>query len=169
MSSAIEKEGSIRGRTSQEIASATYDPKKSGDGVDTVVTAAHGEKGGYEEGESHVLRGTQGMYACSHRNPSLLIIGFTCQAEGIHPGEGTVRRQLKQRHMAMIALGGAIGTGEFRLLLCCSPIVLFIAQVYSSDLGLLWPAVVLWACGLVISSWRLWCKSSRELLKSFCS
>ncbi|KAL0242013.1 hypothetical protein I308_106187 [Cryptococcus tetragattii IND107] len=82
MSSAIEKEGSIRGRTSQEIVSASYDPKKSGDGVDTVVTAAHGEKGGYED-------------------------------EGIHPGEGTVRRQLKQRHMAMIALGGAIGTGLF--------------------------------------------------------
>ncbi|WVN89076.1 uncharacterized protein L203_104292 [Cryptococcus depauperatus CBS 7841] len=31
----------------------------------------------------------------------------------IHPGEGTVHRQLKQRHMAMIALGGAIGTGLF--------------------------------------------------------
>lgn len=60
MSSAIEKEGSIRGRTSQEIVSATYDPKKSGDDVDTVVTAAHGEKGGYEGGESHVLGGDEG-------------------------------------------------------------------------------------------------------------
>jgi amino acid transporter len=28
-------------------------------------------------------------------------------------GEGAVKRQLKQRHMAMIALGGAIGTGLF--------------------------------------------------------
>lgn len=63
MSSAIEKEGSIRGRTSQEVVSAGYDPKKGGDGVDTVVTPAHAEKGSYEGGELHALRGTKGVYA----------------------------------------------------------------------------------------------------------
>ncbi|KAK4683742.1 hypothetical protein P7C73_g6486, partial [Tremellales sp. Uapishka_1] len=34
-------------------------------------------------------------------------------AAGSAPGEGTVHRKLKQRHIAMIALGGAIGTGLF--------------------------------------------------------
>jgi amino acid permease len=28
--------------------------------------------------------------------------------------EGGVKRQLKQRHIAMIAIGGAIGTGELK-------------------------------------------------------
>lgn len=65
--------------------------------------------------------------------------------------------------MAMIALGGAIGTGEFWLCIFLHFIVLYIIQVSSLVLGLLWPAVVLWACGLVISSWRLWCKLSLEL------
>ncbi|WVQ77053.1 hypothetical protein IAR50_006732 [Cryptococcus sp. DSM 104548] len=36
-----------------------------------------------------------------------------CEGSVVHPGEGHVKRQLKQRHMAMIALGGAIGTGLF--------------------------------------------------------
>ncbi|KAL0250197.1 hypothetical protein I308_103505 [Cryptococcus tetragattii IND107] len=35
------------------------------------------------------------------------------EGSGGNPGEGTVHRSLKQRHMAMIALGGAIGTGLF--------------------------------------------------------
>lgn len=74
------------------------------------------------KGVSHMFfGGTKGVYAWYHRNPSLWIIDFTCQAAGIHPGEGTVRRQLKQRHMAMIALGGAIGTGEFRLYFVAVP------------------------------------------------
>lgn len=78
MSSAIEKEGSIRGRTSQEVVSAGYDPKKSGDGVDTVVTAAHAEKGGYEGGELHILQGVEGSVCFVSSQCKLLITGFLC-------------------------------------------------------------------------------------------
>jgi amino acid transporter len=33
--------------------------------------------------------------------------------DAVNKGEGAVKRTLEQRHMAMIALGGAIGTGLF--------------------------------------------------------
>ncbi|EGF98367.1 uncharacterized protein MELLADRAFT_51018 [Melampsora larici-populina 98AG31] len=35
------------------------------------------------------------------------------QDEGHHQGEGNVKRNLKQRHISMIAIGGTIGTGLF--------------------------------------------------------
>ncbi|TYJ54809.1 hypothetical protein B9479_004480 [Cryptococcus floricola] len=61
-----------------------YETSKKDDGADTIVTHANGEQGGFA-GEGNFVR----------------------------PAEGGVHRQLKQRHMAMIALGGAIGTGLF--------------------------------------------------------
>lgn len=39
---------------------------------------------------------------------------YSAQAnDPVNKGEGAVKRTLEQRHMAMIALGGAIGTGLF--------------------------------------------------------
>ncbi|WWD20799.1 hypothetical protein CI109_105276 [Kwoniella shandongensis] len=69
----------------------SYEAKKSEGTAATVtdVGAANGEKGGYN-GDNLIVDGP-----------------------GANTAEGAVHRSLKQRHMAMIALGGAIGTGLF--------------------------------------------------------
>ncbi|KAK8850620.1 hypothetical protein IAR55_004539 [Kwoniella newhampshirensis] len=68
----------------------TYEMKKTGEADTTVTDAgAHGEKGGYN-GDNLIVDGPAANTA-----------------------EGAVHRTLKQRHMTMIALGGAIGTGLF--------------------------------------------------------
>ncbi|WVQ86137.1 hypothetical protein IAT38_008305 [Cryptococcus sp. DSM 104549] len=85
MSQYTEKDAS----SGSQVAQSVNDGKKNAE-ADMSVTPAHGEKGGYE-GDTMVIDGPPGA----------------------NPAEGGVHRTLKQRHMAMIALGGAIGTGLF--------------------------------------------------------
>ncbi|WVQ77052.1 hypothetical protein IAR50_006731 [Cryptococcus sp. DSM 104548] len=97
----------------QDFGSGSQTPyewsKKEGNGVDTIVTPANGEHGGYA-GEGNYVR----------------------------PAEGGVHRQLKQRHMAMIALGGAIGTGLFvgsgSALATGGPVGLWLAYILMSSM-----------------------------------
>ncbi|ODN77929.1 hypothetical protein L202_05028 [Cryptococcus amylolentus CBS 6039] len=86
-----------------------YETSKKDGGVDTIVAPANGEQGGYA-GEGNFVR----------------------------PAEGGVHRQLKQRHMAMIALGGAIGTGLFvgsgSALATGGPVGLWLAYILMSSM-----------------------------------
>lgn len=86
----LEKDKSISGGSQSALSPI---PGKNGNEV--VVTPALGEKGGLE--------------GCKLRLKRCAVIFWSAKqwfAAGGNPGEGTVHRSLKQRHMAMIALGG---------------------------------------------------------------
>lgn len=97
------------GANSIEAASTTA----SGSGV-----TGHGEKKygveGYDskEGEATLHAAGGEGYIDAEKAQDVKTPRLVVDGEVVH-GEGAVKRTLKQRHMAMIALGGSIGTGLF--------------------------------------------------------
>ena len=98
---------------------ATYE-KKIDEPTNTTVTPALGANGnGVYDAEKQPTT-TGGVW---HAAPEGVLVDGTgeCCAVVVRKSvliapalpEGAVHRQLKQRHMTMIALGGAIGTGGF--------------------------------------------------------
>lgn len=81
---------------------------------------AHHDQGVYADrvaaGDPLALNGEYRRRRYGADKPYMLAIRDRTTAHTTDRGEmeGGVKRQLKQRHMAMIAIGGAIGTGESR-------------------------------------------------------